>query len=162
MQNIWILFVVGAFMCWGFYGPTLHSGQAGFTDQAPINKSLRALLCVGGAYFLIAVLVPVITLASKGQLGGFTGRGVLLSTLGGALGAGGAICIILSFRNGGKPFYVMPLVFAGAPIINAMVSFATHPPEGGWRKVNPAVYLGLILAATGAYLILAFKDRPLD
>jgi len=34
--------------------------------------------------------------------------------LGGALGAFGAICIIMAFRNGGSPTYVMPLVFAGA------------------------------------------------
>ena len=37
-------------------------------------------------------------------------------TVAGALGAIGAVCIILSFRTGGTPTYVMPLVFGGAPL----------------------------------------------
>ena len=48
----WIVFVAGAVISWGLYGPSLHRGQT------TLGNPLRALLCVGLAYFLIAVLVP--------------------------------------------------------------------------------------------------------
>lgn len=162
METLWPFFAIGAALCWGIYGPALHAGQAGFNDAVPLYKSLRAILCVGCAYFLVALLVPAGYLASKNELGNFTTKGAVFSFLTGILGAGGAICITWAFKSGGKPFYVMPLVFAGAPIITGIVSIITHPPKEGISKVNPLVYLGMVLAAGGAYLILAFKDRPLD
>jgi len=48
----WLLFVLGAVLSWGLYGPALHRGQVA------LGNPLRALLCVGVAYFLIGVLVP--------------------------------------------------------------------------------------------------------
>jgi uncharacterized membrane protein len=144
----WLLFVLGAVLSWGMYGPVLHKGQVA------LGNPLRALLCVGVAYFLIAVLVPALMLQAQGQLGGFTFKGSLFSTLGGALGALGAVCIILAFRAGGLPTYVMPLVFGGAPLVNVLVSMATHPPR---EAPSPMLYLGFLLAATGAYLVLRFK-----
>lgn len=144
----WLLFVLGAVLSWGMYGPVLHKGQVA------LGNPLRALLCVGVAYFLIAVLVPVLMLAAQGQLGGFTFKGSAVATLAGALGALGAVCIILAFRAGGLPTYVMPLVFGGAPLVNVLVSMATHPPR---EAPSPMLYLGFLLAATGAYLVLRFK-----
>ena len=38
-------------------------------------------------------------------------------------GATGALCVILALKTGGTPLYVAPLVFAGAPIVNAFVAF---------------------------------------
>jgi len=155
----WLLFVLLTVLCWGSYGPALHSGQAGFTDTERLHKSLRSLLCVGGAYFLVAVLIPTILLGMKGQLAGFTSKGVTLSTLAGVLGALGAIGIIWAFKNGGKPIVVMPLVFAGAPIVNIIVATIQHPPEGGLASINWKLYLGGILAGVGAYLVLANKPE---
>lgn len=144
----WLLFVLGAVLSWGMYGPVLHKGQVA------LGNPLRALLCVGVAYFLVAVLVPALMLQAQGQLGGFTLRGSVMATLGGALGAAGAVCIILAFRAGGLPTYVMPLVFGGAPLVNVLVSTLTHPPR---EAPSPMLYVGFLLAATGAYLVLRFK-----
>jgi hypothetical protein len=144
----WLLFVLGAVLSWGMYGPVLHKGQVA------LGNPLRALLCVGVAYFLTAVLVPLLMLRAQGQLGGFNLPGSAAATLGGALGALGAVCIILAFRAGGLPVYVMPLVFGGAPLVNALVSMAMHPPR---EAPSPLLYLGFLLAATGAYLVLRFK-----
>jgi len=66
--------------------------------------------CVGIAYFLIGVLVPVVNLGYQGELHSFTMKGSIAATLGGALGAAGAVCIIFAFKSGGLPTYVMPLV----------------------------------------------------
>ncbi|HWS52706.1 MAG TPA: hypothetical protein VN228_01155 [Pyrinomonadaceae bacterium] len=147
---LWIIFAVGAALCWGLYGPVLHQGQV------DLKNPMRALLCVGVAYFLVGVLVPVISLSSQGQLGGFTTKGSLLAGAGGALGAVGAVCIIYAFRSGGIPTYVMPLVFAGAPIVNALFSMILHPPK---QAPNPLVYVGMLLAATGAGMVLYFKPQ---
>lgn len=154
MQYVWLLFVVGAVLSWGSYGPALHKGQMAFVDAEKINKSLRALLCVGGAYFLVGVVVPACVLLSKGQLGSFTAKGALFSTASGILGALGAVCIIWAFKHGGNPLYVMPLVFAGAPVVNALISTAAHPPKDG---IHPMLYLGFVLLAGGAYLVLRYK-----
>src|SRR5215210_2452698 len=119
---LWVMFAFGAVMCWGMYGPALHKGQV------MLGSPLRALLCVGVAYFLIGVLVPLVGLWYQGELGGFTMKGSLLATLGGALGAAGAICIIFAFKYGGLPTYVMPLVFGGAPLVKKQFSMWLHPP----------------------------------
>jgi hypothetical protein len=145
---LWVLFALGAVLSWGMYGPTLHKGQLA------LGNPLRALLCVGVAYFAVGVLVPVFALSAQGQLTNFSTAGVTFAFIGGALGAIGAVCIIWAFRNGGLPHYVMPLVFGGAPLVNVLVSMAMHPPA---KAPNPLLYLGYVMAAGGAWLVLRYK-----
>jgi hypothetical protein len=121
-----------------------------------LGNPLRALLCVGFAYFLIGVLVPAAVLSTQGGLKGFTFDGSLWAGAGGALGAIGAVCIIWAFRNGGLPNYVMPLVFGGAPLVNVLVSMWMHPPK---EQPNPLLYVGYLLAVSGAGLVLYFKPK---
>ncbi|HEX8000926.1 MAG TPA: hypothetical protein VF528_21270 [Pyrinomonadaceae bacterium] len=147
---IWIIFALGAALSWGLYGPILHQGQV------ELKNPMRALLCVGVAYFLVGVLVPVVSLWSQGQLGGFNTKGSLAATAGGALGALGAVCIIFAFKTGGLPTYVMPLVFAGAPLVNVLFSMWLHPPK---TSPNPLLYIGFVLASLGAGLVLYFKPQ---
>src|SRR5215467_15242152 len=120
---VWVIFALGAVLSWGIYGVALHKGQVA------LGSPLKALLCVGGAYFLIGVLAPVIALSGQGGVSGFNLSGTIWATVGGALGAIGAVCIIYAFRAGGLPAYVMPIVFGGAPLINVIVSMLTHPPK---------------------------------
>jgi len=146
----WILFVAGAVLSWGLYGPALHRGQVA------LGNPLRALLCVGVAYFLIGVLVPVVALSYQGQLNGFTTAGTWAATLAGALGALGAVCIIWAFKAGGLPTYVMPLVFGGAPLVNVLFSLWQHPPKAA---PSPLLYVGFLLASLGAGLVLYYKPQ---
>lgn len=145
---IWIAFVVGAVLSWGMYGAVLHQGQV------QLGNPLRALLCVGVAYFLIGVLVPLVALSYQGEFKDFNKEGSISATLGGALGALGAVCIIWAFKTGGVPTYVMPLVFAGAPLVNVVVTMWMHPPKS---TPNPLLYVGFVLAALGAGMVLYFK-----
>ena len=71
------------------------------------------------AMFLLA---PAATLMSQGALNGFNSQGTTWATVAGGLGAIGALFIILAFKSGGLPTYVMPLVFGGAPVINVLVT----------------------------------------
>ena len=144
----WMVFVAGAVLSWGLYGVSLHRGQVA------IGSPLKALLCVGIAYVLIAVLVPAGTLASQGELKNFNAAGSLISTAAGALGALGAVCIIFSFRAGASPLYVMPLVFGGAPLVNVIATAIIHPPKAA---PNPMLYVGFLMAAIGAGLVLYYR-----
>ena len=74
----WLVFVLGAVLSWGAYGVLLHRGQV------MLGNPLKALLCVGVAYFLIGVLIPVATLASQGNLSGFNQTGLMVATIAGA------------------------------------------------------------------------------
>ncbi len=145
---VWVIFVAGAVLSWGAYGALLQQGQM------QLGSPLKALLCVGVAYFLIGIIVPVVGLGAQGGLSGFNRTGLISATAAGALGAIGAVCIIWAFRSGGLPFYVMPLVFGGAPIINVLLLMALNPPKS---QINPMLYVGFLLASAGAAMVLYFR-----
>jgi hypothetical protein len=144
----WIVFVTGAVFSWGAYGVLL------FLGQQRLGSPLKALLCVGVAYFLIGVLLPVASLMAQGHLSGFNTTGLVMATMAGALGAAGAVCIIWAFKTGGLPVYVMPLVFGGAPIVNVLIAMVIHPPKAA---INPMLYVGFVLASIGAAMVLYFR-----
>ena len=149
---LWVLFAIGAALSWGIYGAMLHQGQV------KLGSPLRSLLCVGVAYFLIGVIVPVAMLASQGELNaqGWNAFGATTATVAGALGAIGAVCIILAFKNKGLPTYVMPLVFGGAPVINVLVTMVIHPPK---NSPNPLLFVGFLLVVLGASMVLYFRPQ---
>jgi hypothetical protein len=148
-MKLWLVFVVLAFLAWGAYVPMLHAGQTGLRGGA-----VRAFLCVGLAYFLTAVLVPLGLLGMKMEPWEWNASGVRMATIAGVLGAAGALCVILALKSGGSPLVVAPLVFAGAPIVNALVSMAWHRPKS---PPEALFYVGIVLAASGAYLVLRYR-----
>jgi hypothetical protein len=144
----WIYLAFGAALSWGFYGAMLHRGQVS------LGNPMKALLCVGVAYFLLGVLWPVGSLATQGNLRNFNAVGTTTATVAGGLGALGAVCIIYAFRSGGSPAIVMPIVFGVAPLINVLVTMAIHPPA---HAPNPLLYVGYILASLGVGMVLYFR-----
>src|ERR1041385_1641360 len=157
-QNTWLWFSLLTVCCWGLYGALLHSGQTGV--NGPVNGRYKAFLCVGIAYFLTAVLAPLAVLVLKGASWNFTAGGVAWSILAGIVGAAGAFGVLLAFGAKGTPAVVMSIVFAGAPVLNALYSLILHPPAGGWQKVPWPFVLGLVLAATGGCLVSLYKPAP--
>ena len=158
MKGSWITFALLTVSCWGLYGIFLHKGQVAMADKE-LGK-YKAFLFVGVAYFLIAVLAPLALLMAKGAKWNFPASGINWSLLAGVVGALGAFFVLLAFANKGTPAVVMSIIFAGAPIINAIVSMATHPPEGGLGNVKLPFYLGILLAAVGGCLVTFFKPHP--
>jgi hypothetical protein len=139
-------------VCWGSYGPTLHKGQA-----AMMNSRLRPLLCVGLAYFVIAVILPPFVLMNAPEASRFSHlSGTFWSMMAGAAGALGALGIIMAFNFGGKPFFVMPVVFGGAPVVNALFTMYMHPPK---VTPNPLLWVGMVMVSVGAALVLYFKPQ---
>jgi hypothetical protein len=126
----------------------------------PVNGRYKAFLCVGVAYFLTAVLAPLAVLWLKGATWSFSAGGVGWSITAGIVGAVGAFGTLLAFGAKGTPAVVMSIVFAGAPVVNALYALALHPPAGGWQKLPWPFVLGILLAAIGGCLVSLYKPAP--
>lgn len=149
-MKLWPWFVLLTVLCWGAYVPTLHQGQ----NALGKNSALRAFLFVGAAYALVSIAVIGYLMIARAEPWQFTTSGMKLSTVAGVLGAIGALGIVFALKYGGRPIFVAPLVFAGAPIINTLVSMAWHKPA---RAPSVWFYAGILLAGIGAALVLRFK-----
>ena len=158
MKNTWMVFALSTVLCWGLYGIFLHKGQVGMADKE-LGK-YKAFLFVGISYFLIAVLAPLALLIKNGVKWQMPGGAIFWSLLAGVVGALGAFFVLLAFANKGMPSVVMSIIFAGAPIINAIVAIAIHPPEGGLGTIRLPFFLGIVLAALGGCLVTLYKPGP--
>src|SRR5437660_1610175 len=154
----WVAFALLTVVSWGVYGVFLHTGQVAMED--PANGRYKAFLFVGIAYFLTAVLAPLAMLLIRGASWQYPAAGMGWSLIAGIAGAAGAFCVLLAFGAKGTPPVVMSIVFAGAPIVNALVSIWQHPPAGGISAIKPQFYLGIILAALGGCLVTYYKPNP--
>ena len=154
----WLLFASLSVVAWGLYGILLHSGQLGMAD--PVNGRYKAFLFVGVAYFITAVLAPLGWLAAHGATWRFPGGGMLWSLLAGVAGAVGAFGVLLAFGARGTPAVVMAIVFAGAPVVNAVVALVLQPPAGGLRGIRWPFFAGIVLAALGGCLVTLYKPNP--
>jgi hypothetical protein len=154
----WLIFSLLTVLSWGVYGIFLHTGQMGMAD--PVNGRYKAFLFVGIAYFITAVLAPLAVLMAQKASWDYPAKGMVWSLIAGIVGAIGAFGVLLAFGAGGRPAVVMSIVFAGAPVINAVVAIMQHPPAGGYGTIKPQFYLGIILAALGGFMVTMFKPNP--
>jgi len=153
---LFLLFVVITFCCWGIYGPLLHIGQAKMGSDGQLS-SLRPFMCVGIAYFLIAVIFPIFVLTTKKEQGHWSFTGFVWSFIAGAVGAIGALGIVLAFKFHGKPVYVMPIVFGCAPVVN---TFVTMWMSRTVKNASLVFYIAVATVAIGAAGVLTFKPAP--
>lgn len=163
----WLYFALITVACWGLYGIFLHAGQMGMADKE--LGRYKAFFFVGIAYFLIAVLAPLaILLMSKNMDWNMPAKGMWLSLLAGVLGAVGAFFVLVAMGSGIKSgmnpgivaVLVMSTIFAGAPIINAVVGIMMHPPKGGFAAIPIPFYIGILMAAAGGFMATKFKPAP--
>jgi peptidoglycan/LPS O-acetylase OafA/YrhL len=139
-------------LCWGAYGPVLHRGQAKMK-----GSRMRPFLCVGLSYFLVAVIVPLGILFSSSEPMNWTVSGLFWSMSAGSAGAIGALGIILAFNFGGKPIFVMPLVFGCAPVVN---TFTTMVVEKTFSQIQTPFWGSLAMVVAGAVTVLIFSPKP--
>jgi len=163
----WLLFAFLTVFCWGVYGVFLHTGQMGMKD--PANGRYMAFLWVGIAYFLVAILGPIIVLKLQGgplDFWKYPSKGLWWSLIAGSVGAVGAFGVLLAFGAAPNPKaayvpVIMSIIFGGAPILNAFVSMGQHPPAGGLSAIKWQFWVGILLAALGGSLVALFKpDAP--
>lgn len=174
----WWGYVVAAGLAWGTYVPIIfYGGQELTTKPGTIGGRLASILCVGVAYFVLAVVIPVVLMSSRDDAKPeWKTNGLVFSALAGIAGAVGAICVIFASKaavdaaklEGVNPatyrVYIAPLIFALAPAINTLLSLVWHPKPGdpwhfgfevpGWKL--PA---GILLVAVGTFLVLYSKEE---
>ena len=75
----WLFYALLTVATWGLYGVYLHSGQMAMGD--PVNGRYKAFLFVGIAYFIIAVLAPLLVLKVNGADFSFPAKGIWLSRM---------------------------------------------------------------------------------
>ena len=155
---LWLWYALMTVAFWGLYGIFLHSGQLNMADS--VNGRYKAFLFVGIAYFLTAVLAPLFILFTKSASWSFPMKGVSFSLIAGIVGAAGAFCVLLAFGAKGTPSVVMSIIFAGAPIVNAIVALILHPPAGGLKSIRLPFFIGIVLAALGGFLVTIYKPSP--
>lgn len=126
----------------------------------PHNARYKAFLFVGIAYFLVAILGPILLLALSGANWNYPVKGMVWSLIAGTVGAIGAFGVLLAFGAKGNPAVVMTIVFSGAPVVNAVVALVMHPPAGGWGTIKAPFWIGIVLAVTGGALVTKFKPAP--
>lgn len=143
--------IVMAIVCWGSYGPVLHLGQMKMG-----GSRLRPFCCVGLAYFAIAVAMPLAMLSIDRTGSTWTWDGMLWSVAAGTAGAIGALGIILAFNAGGKPVFVMPLVFGFAPVVNTLTAMWLAKQLD---KIDPIFAASLATIICGAVMVLIFAPK---
>lgn len=159
-----LIFIAVAALSWGIYVPIVH----GAAER--LGSSLRAFLMVGVAYFLTAVLVPCLFIFVMNDdptrkdptKVNFLVPNMMWGLAAGAAGAAGAVCVIFAAQAAGPgaAIYVAPLVFAGAPIINTLASLTVFS-HGKTESPSAPFYLGIVLAASGAAMVMLFKPAPI-
>jgi hypothetical protein len=154
----WLGFALSTVFFWGVYGVLLHAGQLRMAD--PANGRYKAFLLVGTAYFVTGVLAPLVLLLVRGAEWRFPSSGITWSFVAGVAGAAGAFCTLLAFGAKGSPSAVMAIVFGGAPVVNAIVAIALDPPAGGVASIRWPFFAGILLAASGGFLVTRFRPPP--
>jgi len=175
MKSDWLLYVLLAGLSWGTYVPLIFYGGSELGGKS--GARMLAILCVGIAYFVIAVLFPLyLFLSGREQWPDLKTTGLVFSGLAGVAGAVGALCVVFASKaavtaaqQAGVPpatyrLYIGPLIFGLAPVINTLVSIFWHPsPKDGplhfgFTMPHPLLWVGIVLVAVGAGLVLYSKE----
>jgi drug/metabolite transporter (DMT)-like permease len=186
MNIPWWGYVIGAGLAWGTYVPIVFFGGQMLTGDlktAPLGGRLASILCVGIAYFILAVLIPVALMMTRSDAKpDWKPVGLVFSGLAGVAGAVGAICVIFASKAATDAaraegitniaelakyrMYIAPLIFCLAPIINTLLSTVWHPNSktGEWMNFhlempNIKMWIGIALAAAGTFLVLMSKEE---
>jgi hypothetical protein len=160
----YIYYALLTVVCWGTYGICMHEGSVGMKNGD--HGRIMAFLWVGIAYFITAVVAPIVILKLNNVPLSFPTKGWVWSLVAGTLGAIGALGVLLAFGEatimkstppGWFVPVVMSIIFAGAPMVNAIVSTTK---EGNWAFVRWPFVLGIAMAALGGYLITKYAPKP--
>jgi len=101
MNNIpWWGYVILAGLAWGTYVPIIFYGGTELTTKpGTIGGRLASILCVGVAYFFMAVVIPLVMMSLRDDAQPeWKANGLVFSSLAGIAGAVGAICVIFASK----------------------------------------------------------------
>ena len=154
-----LAYVVLSICCWGLFGPVLFGAQSNLGVEVDGVQQLswaKALLLMSVAYGAVAAAYPGVLLWRQGESGQWTARGVFWSAAGGAIEGLGACAVVLAFYHGGDAISVMPLVFAGAPLIGTVVQMLLRRT---WGRASLFFYLGALIVLIGGLGVMLIEPN---
>lgn len=180
MKMPWWGYVILAGLAWGTYVPIIFYGGSELGGKSA--SRLMAILCVGVAYFVLAVVFPLgLFLSGQEQWPEMKTTGLVFSALAGVAGTVGAICVVFAskaamdagrtiaaadpaFNPASFRLLIAPLIFGLAAVINTVLSSVWHPKPGdpwhfGWELPGWKLLAGIVLVAAGAFLVLYSKEE---
>lgn len=175
MNIPWWGYVILAGLSWGCYVPLVFYGGTELGGKP--SSRIMAILCVGVAYFVIAVMLPLfLFISGQEEWPDMKTTGLVFAGMAGVAGAVGAICVIFASKaavaqaklEGVDPstyrLFIAPLIFALAPVINTVLSSIWDPKPGkpfhfevtipGWKML-----LGIVLVGAGTFFVLYSKEE---
>ena len=151
----WLLFSLMKILALGVFGILLHASRIAMAD--PTNAQFKALFFAGLGYSLIAIVGSAIILRCKGIEWRFPIKGMVLATLAGVASGTSGLNLLLAFGTQGTPAVVMTIMFAGVPLVNAVVALTVDPPQAGGLRWQFLV--GLQLAIFGVCMVTIYQPR---
>lgn len=154
-MNWWFLPAVAlVWVFWGKYGVQVHSSIEAFG-----KSGMRAMISLSGAYVAVAVLAVLWVVAGFDPQASFNQAGFNRGLIAGLITTIGAWGIVFGNRYvKGGPSIVMPLVFAGAPVVNSF--YVMSLGDTSWSAVDVRFWIGILVIIVGGYLVLANKPTP--
>ena len=152
-----VLCAIGVAICWGLYGPTLTNARSPNREWGPF----KPYVFIGVAYLVIAIIggSAMMKFAFNDNFD-YTGNyfpAMKWGFLAGCLGALGALALTYALtKAGGKPAYVMPIVFGGAVTVNAIAAYLSLPKG---ESVNPLLWIGMAFVVLGICLTASFTPH---
>ncbi len=157
MKWLAIACALGVALCWGMYGPTLANARSPNREWGPF----KPYVFIGVAYLVLAIvggaIMMKIAFNDNFDYSGKYFPAMKWGFFAGCLGALGALALTFSLtKAGGRPAYVMPIVFGGAVTVNAFAAYLSlHEDE----KTNPLMWIGMLLVAVGICLTAGFTPH---
>ncbi len=154
-MNWWFLPAVAlVWVFWGKYGVQVHKAIDGFG-----KSGMRAMISLSSAYVLVAVLASLVFVTGLEPEATLNRPGFTRGLIAGLITTLGAWGIVFGNRYvKGGPSIVMPLVFAGAPVVNSFYVMAAGGAD--WSAIDPRFWLGILVIIAGGYLVLTNKPDP--
>ncbi len=154
-MNWWFLPAVAVvWVCWGKYGVQVHSAIEGFK-----KSGIRAMIALSLAYVAVALVAISVFGLGFDSTATFNWPGFNRGLIAGLITTLGAWGIVFGNRYvKGGPSIVMPLVFAGAPVVNSF--YVMSAGETTWSEVDVRFWLGIAVIIVGGYLVLTNKPTP--
>jgi len=150
-----ILFACLTAMCWGLYGPMIQNARSTTGEWSP----LKPYVFIGVAYLVFAIGGGLVGMYLKQDSFSYAGSQSPAMTWGfiaGTCGAFGALFLTSAMLSGGKPLFVMPIVFGGAVSITAIVSIIQLRQV---TTTHPFLWLGMVLVVVGVVLVARYTPH---
>lgn len=157
MKLLAVIFACCVAICFGLYGPTLSHARAPNREWGPF----KPYLFIGVAYLVIAIAggsaMMKLAFNDNFDYSGKYAPAMKWGFLAGCLGALGALALTFSLtKAGGRPAYVMPIVFGGAVTVNAIAAFFSLRAD---ETTNPLMWVGMLLVVIGIVLTASYTPH---